>query len=355
MENLWKVRTSPTSCHSNCRLDSTDTLQHEINDTQDTIVVDITVRDKRDVAGLVKISQSLVSSKLLCCTGPQIMQTFHSASITDIVSEMLLEIDRGVSVLCDNGDQIFVKAGAIAVSISSPGDVIQEEDQKALEAAGKAQRLLMSRQHTTPPVCVEMPPFSTLHSAVLTQLLNNGAVSDRLILCGCNVLSLSAVDYFLQLLESFPSVLLCVDAFGKVETPGTGPMYPNDREIIDAVKVLLSRGFSSQLVISMSIRYKMDLCKYGGNGFGHIGRSVVPRMMELGVSREHIADMTTENAYRLLSWYVPPIKKEIEVETLPCYICGTQFVPGDHFEKFNFVYCSSKCLQAHRKRNWEAT
>jgi hypothetical protein len=56
-----------------------------------------------------------------------------------------------------------------------------------------------------------------------------------------------------------------------------------------------------------------------------------------------------DNLFALLRWYHPPEAVELPVETMPCHICGRLFVPGDHYSKFSFVYCSSACLGKHRK------
>jgi phosphotriesterase-related protein len=350
LDNLWQLRTEPRSSSSNCRLDSPDVLLHELESAPRTIVVDMTVAEKRDVSGLLKLSESLHSSCVVCSTGPLAHKAFLDSTITDIVSTMILEITHGVDILDDRGISAQVKVGAIALCILGT-DVLSPRDLKGLRAVGAAHSVLISRHGSAPPTCVEMQPFTATHSEALQELAQAGAVMSRVVLCR-NVLSLASVDYFADILQTYSDMSLCFDSFGTVETPASGPMYPTDAESIEALRLLLERGWASRVIVSVHVRYKMDLCTYGGWGYAHISRSVIPRMRHMGVTEEHIQDITSRNASKVITWYTPPPPKPIEVETVPCHICGTRFVLGEHYEKFNFVYCSSKCLATHRKRNW---
>lgn len=287
---------------------------------------------------------------VICSTGPLIHSSFHDASITDIVSTIILEIDHGVYILDDQGSPIRVKAGAIALEVYG-SDILLSDDLKALRAVGSSHTIMISRHGSAPPTCIEMQPFATNHEQVLDVLTQAGAVQSRIVLCR-NVLSLTRVEYFDQLLQTYSNMLLCIDSFGTVETPPVGPMFPNDAEIIQALQILLDRGWVDRIIVSVHVRYKMDLCAYGGSGYAHLERSVIPRMRHMNISEDQILAITSINASRLIAWYSPPPPKAVELEMMPCFICGTRFVLGEHYEKFSFVYCSSKCLQAHRKLNW---
>ena len=47
---------------------------------------------------------------------------------------------------------------------------------------------------------------------------------------------------------------------------------------------------------------------------------------------------------------------EIPKHWVPCSWCKKMFEPveGEYFSKFEFVYCKTKCLRAHRKADFKA-
>ena len=82
---------------------------------------------------------------------------------------------------------------------------------------------------------------------------------------------------------------------------GTLPDTPNDvgriKEILDAIE----RGYSSQLLLSHDIGMKVMLVRYGGWGYAHLLREVVPLMRVFGINREAIDTMMIDNPRRLLT------------------------------------------------------
>lgn len=95
--------------------------------------------------------------------------------------------------------------------------------------------------------------------------------------------------------------------------------------------------------------------RYGGFGYGHALRTLLPRLSRLGLSTDDITAVTRTNTLDLLDWYTPPPPPEIPKNYLPCSMCQTRFEPieGEYFHKFQFVYCGVKCLRAHRDRGFK--
>ncbi|RQM22915.1 hypothetical protein B5M09_010377 [Aphanomyces astaci] len=60
--------------------------------------------------------------------------------------------------------------------------------------------------------------------------------------------------------------------------------------------------------------------------------------------------ITHHNPLLLLQGYVKPPPSVIPKDFIPCSICRLEFEPvvGEYFTKFEFVYCSTKCLRRHR-------
>lgn len=82
---------------------------------------------------------------------------------------------------------------------------------------------------------------------------------------------------------------------------GKLPDCPNDlgrvKEIID----LIERGYMDRVLMSHDIGMKVMLTKFGGWGYAHLLREVVPLMRVYGISDAHIKTMMVDNPRRLLT------------------------------------------------------
>ena len=77
----------------------------------------------------------------------------------------------------------------------------------------------------------------------------------------------------------------------------------SDAQRIDFIEILIKEGFADQIVIAHDVFAKHRLVKYGGHGYSHILRNIVPRMRERGISEEHIHSIIEANPARLLTIY----------------------------------------------------
>lgn len=80
-----------------------------------------------------------------------------------------------------------------------------------------------------------------------------------------------------------------------------GTAEPTDRDRVDGLIALLDEGCVDHLVISQDICTKLQLVRYGGLGYGHILRSVVPRLKRRGVDDAIIRKLLVDNPARLLT------------------------------------------------------
>jgi phosphotriesterase-related protein len=76
---------------------------------------------------------------------------------------------------------------------------------------------------------------------------------------------------------------------------------PTDYMRLRYIRALIERGFLSQIVISHDICTKTRLVAYGGHGYGHIFRNVVPLMRSKGFSEAEIDAILIENPRRILT------------------------------------------------------
>jgi phosphotriesterase-related protein len=75
---------------------------------------------------------------------------------------------------------------------------------------------------------------------------------------------------------------------------------PCDRERIEQIVELINEGFLNQILISQDTCLKSKLVRYGGQGYAHILRNIVPQMLARGITGEHIKTIMVENPSRYL-------------------------------------------------------
>ncbi len=85
----------------------------------------------------------------------------------------------------------------------------------------------------------------------------------------------------------------------------TGPLYIplTELALIIEIKQLIDSGYLNQILISHDVCFKHCYTTYGGAGYAHILRDVVPCMLQRGgISEEQIHTIMVENPKRFLSF-----------------------------------------------------
>ncbi len=76
---------------------------------------------------------------------------------------------------------------------------------------------------------------------------------------------------------------------------------PNDAMRLRLIRTLIEHGHLERVVISHDICYRTRLTKFGGHGYGHIFRNIVPMMLRRGYTRAEIDALLVGNPRRLLA------------------------------------------------------
>ena len=77
---------------------------------------------------------------------------------------------------------------------------------------------------------------------------------------------------------------------------------PNDATRLRLIRALIDAGHLDRVVISHDICYRTRLTAFGGHGYGHIVRNVVPMMRRRGYSEAEIDAILVHNPRRLLAF-----------------------------------------------------
>ena len=96
------------------------------------------------------------------------------------------------------------------------------------------------------------------------------------------------------------------DSFGNYQNPIILPektFYAlDDWQRIQCIKELIDKGYLSQLLIAHDIFNKTDLRHYGGFGYDHIHKTVIPLMHMNGIKDEEIDKMLIDNPKRFFQF-----------------------------------------------------
>ncbi len=98
------------------------------------------------------------------------------------------------------------------------------------------------------------------------------------------------------------------DTFGHLFPPfvlGESVMgFPSEMQRISAVRQLISDGYLEHILLSHDTFLKVLLTAWGGFGYAHILRNIVPVMLRQGITKSQIHTMMVDNPGRLLSFII---------------------------------------------------
>jgi len=293
LENLGWVRQNWMSSWPNLFLDDEELAvqealyyKHAGGDT----LVDMTNHGLgRDPQALFRISRATGLHIVMGCgyyVAPSHPPDFGQRSQDDITQEIIREVTEGA-------DGTGIKAGIIGeIGTSWP---ITEDEKKSVRAAAEAQKA------TGAPLSIHLGRHPKVPFQVLDLLHKTGAHIQRTIFCHMDR-TLEDRAALRELAQS--GVTLEYDLFGMEVSylPGSYLPMPSDAQRLQRLEWLIDDGFVHQIVVSQDVCIKIRLVRYGGTGYAHILRYIVPWMRERGFSQDHVNAILVENPKRLLTF-----------------------------------------------------
>lgn len=288
LENLWRARENDRIFDNN-RLDDIDTAMREAYryvDNGGKTVVDVTSYGLcRDVRALQQISRR-AGLNIIAGTGYYVSdlhpRSMDDKTAGDIADEIVSDIEDGM-----DGTQI--QAGIIGEIGTSKGFVENDNEQKSVRGAAIAQ------QRTGAPITVHPPLFQQEEHDVLDVLKAAGADLTNVIIGHQDgtIRNDDSLEYHKSIANRGP--MLEFDLFGAYGYTSAGKPWPLDEDRIIHIRDLIGEGYGDQIVISQDVCSKVQLTSYGGHGYGHILRNIVPRMREHNFPQSHINKLLVEN------------------------------------------------------------
>ncbi len=287
-ENLCWVRSHRPNNLDNCQLDDVKTaineaMQFKINGGN-TIAEVSSIGLARDPLGLKHIALAtglniiMGSGYYIGVSHPPELETMTE---DEIAERIIRDITVGVE---DTG----IKAGVIGeIGCSRP---LQQGEKKVLRASARVQR------ETGAPLMVH-PAFDDDITLDIINILDDaGADLSHTVICHVNVYAFKAVT-LKKIADT--GCYLGYEGFGNLGYPhllqGRLLEHRCDLDYLDAIAGLISDGYLHNILIAHDICFKDFLTVYGGNGYAHILRNVIPVMRIRGFSEEQIKAIMVEN------------------------------------------------------------
>ena len=209
----------------------------------------------------------------------------QSLSINQLIKRFIDEIKIGI-------DGTNIKAGIIGeIGCSYP---LADIERKALIAAAEASKIT-SAGISVHPGKNPKSPFE-----IIDIIESTGADISRVVIChidrtypnGEKVEELAKKGVYIEW-----------DFFG-IESSRywlNDIELPIDRDRIKLIKKMFKLGYGNKILISHDICSKTRLHEWGGHGYGHIIRNIIPLMKNYGITNDQIDQLIRINPINLLS------------------------------------------------------
>ncbi len=294
MDKLGILNRDPYALKDNLRMNDYETQKKEIlrfKAAGGATIVDATMPGiGRDPEMLKKISEAtgihvvMGTGYYVCSTHPEALVAMTEEAIAE---EMVKELTEGVG---DTG----IKAGVIGeIGIS---EIFNEDERRVLRASA------IAHKKTGAGVLVHINPWTQNGLEATDILLKGGVPANRIAISHVDVED--NMEYIHTLLSK--GVYIEFDNFGKeyyvereARRDGYG-LFVHDVDRVACLKQLVEEGYASQILMSCDVCLKSCLRTYGGWGYDHVLRNIVPMMQEAGIPEAAINQMLRENPVRFL-------------------------------------------------------
>ncbi len=278
----------------NLLLDDLDTAERELGEYRrlgGSSLVDLTVRGISPRPEALRALSLATGISIIMGCGYYV-RSAHPPHVATASVEILAE--EMIGVITTGFGETSIRPGIIGeIGTSTP---IHPDEERVLRAAAIAQ------QATGLALNVHVAIFGQEALNVLDILDDAGADLSRVVI--------SHLDEMLD--GAYHRAVLRRGTFVEFDTFGSefffehqGCREPTDAERLEALLPLLHEGWERQLLLSQDVCTKMHLQHYGGFGYGHLLRSIVPALIGRGVGEETIRTLLVDNPARLLTHRLP--------------------------------------------------
>ncbi|NXD15966.1 PTER protein, partial [Nothocercus nigrocapillus] len=295
MKNLFWIKQHPYSHKENLLLcQETAAVKEELLLFKaaggGTIVENTTVGIDRDMNTLKKLAEE-TGVHIIAGAGFYVDST-HSSHTQAMTVEQLTGII--VDEMLRGADGTDIKCGVVGeIGCSWP---LTPSEQRVLQAAAQAQAQLGC------PVIVHPGRSSDAPFQIVRILQEAGADISKTVMCHLDrtIFDTKKLLEFAELGCYLEYDLFGVEFLQYQFQPSVD--MPSDNERIARIRSLIDEGYEDRILIAHDVHTKHRLLKYGGHGYSHILKNIVPKMLIRGVSQSQIDKILRENPKRWLTF-----------------------------------------------------
>lgn len=291
--NMSKLRANPFSSRDNLTLDDPRLVVSELAsfvEHQGRTIVEVSSRGMgRDPRSLAWIAATAGVNIIAGC-GYYLRKShpadFTTRSVADFQDEMVQDLTVGM-------DGTEIRAGVIGeLGVSSfPMDPVE---MRVLVAAALAQ------QRVPVAVVVHSAPDSRSPFEIVDVLEEAGADLSRVVISHLDERFRDDLGLYQELART--GARLGLDTFGReAYLASRSRQHPTDESRIRTLAGLLAAGLGESVLVSQDICLMSELEAFGGVGYAHLFRNIVPRMIEHGIAQADVEKLLVDNPGRVLT------------------------------------------------------
>jgi phosphotriesterase-related protein len=157
-------------------------------------------------------------------------------------------------------------------------------ERRVLRAAARAQRA------TGAAMVLHSAPGTESVFEIIRVLSRAGARMDKVVISHLDERLRDDMSLFRRAAGS--GIRFGFDTFGReIYYDGRRKQHPSDTQRIDTVCRLLDAGLGDRIALAQDICLKHELSSFGGQGYAHVLKRIVPRMLHAGVPQPAIDQM----------------------------------------------------------------
>ncbi|HKM78117.1 MAG TPA: phosphotriesterase-related protein [Candidatus Bathyarchaeia archaeon] len=281
-----------TVCKDNLILDNSQVAMKEVLNFKKLggrTIVDMTNRGLSPKPNELRALSKEVGLNIIAGCGYYVAAShppeLKNRTVDQLAEEMIRDLKEGI-------DGTDIRSGIIGeVGTSHP---IHESERKVLRAAARAQR------STGVSISVHLASRGRHAMQVIDLLESEGVDPSRIILSHMDEIEDPSLDHHKAVAERGAYVEF--DCFGEEDyVDEANFVHPRDKERVRNLTRLIDSGYIDSLLISQDVCTKIYTRAYGGYGYDHIQRTIIPMLKQTGVSDAEIEHITIENALRAIA------------------------------------------------------
>jgi len=293
LETVWQYNYGEISHPRNYHLEDVAIAIDEVGRMKQAggqAIVELTCGGLRpDPLGLLAVSEGTGVNIVMGCghyVEPYQDPRNHDRTVDDLASEMIGQVLTGAW-------ETPVRAGVIGeIGCSAPWTPLER---KMMQAA------LLAKDETGAALNVHPGRHPDQPQEVADFIRGTGRELDRVVISHIDRTIFDS-DRLLRLADT--GVTIEFDLFGQENSfyALADIDMPNDAQRLRHIRTLIDHGHLDRVVISHDICYLTRLTRFGGHGYGHIFRNVVPMMRRRGFTDDEIDAILVRNPRRLLTF-----------------------------------------------------